>query len=101
MALSRTVSAGIRDLMVKNRLFSLPLPFNASDRGDFARVFGKASRIEKIVFHETDSEGFVILACIVLIGSMGVDHRVDRGTCPPYWGDVMCFPPTFRGFTKY
>ena len=31
---------------------------------------------------------------------MGVDHRVDRGTCPPYFlkwgGDVMCFvPPTF------
>ena len=24
---------------------------------------------------------------------MGVDHRVDRGTSPPTWGDVMCFAP--------
>jgi len=32
---------------------------------------------------------------------MGVDHRVDRGTCLPYvlkLGDVMCFvPPYFLG----
>jgi len=39
--------------------------------------------------------------------SMGVDHRVDRGTCPPYptfWSrvDVMCFVPLLlRGTNPY
>jgi len=37
-------------------------------------------------------------SCII---SMGVDHRVDRGTCPPYFlkyggRNVFC-PPYFLG----
>ena len=67
------------DLFVENRQFFSTSPsFRALDRGDPFRISGKVLRILKVVFRGTDSDNFVISACLLLIESQ--ERQTDGQT---------------------